>query len=102
MRDLKDLDLPVVVAILVGIDADHDPVVRLHLLSEAVARLGDRAAEVAAVNALDDAAHVVDRLDDLVGVGFKLIRQRLHIPAAPKRVDGPVHAGFVGQDLLGA
>ena len=58
MGDLEDLDGAVVIAFGVGVDADDDAVAGFAFFGEAVAGLGDLAAEVALVDAADDAAAV--------------------------------------------
>ena len=100
VRDLQDLDVVRVVAVAVGVHADDDPVARFHLLPEAVRRLGDRATEVALVDAAHAAAHLVDLVDDGEGVLLHLVGQRFDEPRTAERIDGAGDARLVGEDLL--
>src|SRR5690606_11221376 len=128
--DLEDVDGALLVGVGVGVDADDDAVAGLALLGEAVGGLGDLAAEVALVDAVDDAAgvggaggvhaggvagrglrvagwrggvaHRVDFGDVFEGGLLHGVGEVLDEPGAAEGIGDAGDAGFVGEDLLGA
>lgn len=119
MADLEDVDGAAFGVVDILVDADDDAVVVLAFLAEAVGGFGDLAAEVALVDAADDAAvvdgggggvlglpwaaaHGVDLGDVGECLGLDGVGEGLHEPGAAEGVGGAGDAGLVGEDLLGA
>ena len=100
MRNLQDLHLTILVTFWIRVHANNHAVARLHFLTKAITGFRNLPAEIALMNAGHHAAHVINFLNEFIGVGFHAISERLHEPASTKRIHRAMHASFMRQNLL--
>ena len=84
------------------VDPDDGAGARFDVLMHPEGFVGDQALQVAVLDRADHSAVPLEVIHDLDDAGLGGVGQRLDEVGAAERVGDAGHAGFVGQDLLGA
>jgi methylmalonyl-CoA mutase N-terminal domain/subunit len=83
-----------------GVDADDPTLAGIELALVPVGGVGDLVLGVALADRRDHPAPAIDLVDVAPDLALDLGREGLDEPRAAERIDGPGHAGLLGDDLL--